>query len=184
MQVTERALLSSGLCLIRSVFRLACELLKDNPRIRLPDRPTMYEDIATKAKSMRQRYVESRRHTIQVDFTSYMDEMAEIIGVKPSIPDFIFKDPALALSMLFGPHLPYTYRLQGPHPWPGARDAQLTAWDRVWLPTKSIIGACGENGRCTCPEESGCNVRRVRNNAMLIAIAAVVLMIMLLAIIF
>ena len=30
------------------------------------------------------------------------------------------------------PCTPYQYRLQGPHPWAGARDAIMTQWDRVF----------------------------------------------------
>lgn len=144
----------------------------------------MYDDIAAKEAAMASRYVESRRHTIQVDYIDYMDELAEIFGAKPSAMDYLTKDPTLALSLFFGPCLPYQYRLQGPHAWEGARDAQLKAWDRAWHPTKSIIGACGENGRCTCPEDSGCNVSRAGNIARLIALGVIAVMILFLVIIF
>lgn len=45
----------------------------------------MYKDIATKQTLMRRRYVDSLRHTLQVDWIPYMDEIAEQIGCKPDI---------------------------------------------------------------------------------------------------
>ncbi|EEC17485.1 flavin-containing monooxygenase, putative [Ixodes scapularis] len=41
------------------------------------------------------------------------------IDAKPSLVETAWSDPRLAVRMLFGPSLPYQYRLRGPHPWPG-----------------------------------------------------------------
>ena len=47
----------------------------------------------------------------------------------------LFKaDPKLALQVVFGPCTPYQYRLMGPGKWQGARDAIMTAMDRVRYP--------------------------------------------------
>ena len=46
-------------------------------------------------------------------------------------------DPKLAWHVYFGPITPYQYRLRGPHPWPGARQAIMTQWDRVFIPLKT-----------------------------------------------
>lgn len=51
----------------------------------LPSKEDMWEDIATKRKAMAMRYKKSMRHTIQVDYVKFMDELAEIIGCKPNI---------------------------------------------------------------------------------------------------
>lgn len=40
-------------------------------------------------------------------------------------------DPILAYQLLFGPGTAYKYRLEGPHPWHGARDAIMTTRERV-----------------------------------------------------
>ena len=43
----------------------------------------METDIHNKEMAMAQRYVKSPRHTIQVDYQFYMDELAELTGNKP-----------------------------------------------------------------------------------------------------
>ena len=45
----------------------------------------MWEDVRAKQAAMAVRYVESTRHTIQVDWIHFMDEIAEQIGCKPDI---------------------------------------------------------------------------------------------------
>ncbi|KFV20680.1 Dimethylaniline monooxygenase [N-oxide-forming] 5, partial [Tauraco erythrolophus] len=73
----------------------------------LPPSSAMLADIAQTKEKMAERYVKSRRHTIQVDY----------------IP--------LALEVAFGPCTPYQYRLRGPGKWVGAREAILTQRQRV-----------------------------------------------------
>ncbi|KAH8021606.1 hypothetical protein HPB51_016002 [Rhipicephalus microplus] len=79
----------------------------------------------------RQRYYQEPRHTLQVDWIDYLDELANEIGVKPNLARLALKDPQLAYRLLVGPSLSYQYRLQGPHTWPGARDAILGYEQRV-----------------------------------------------------
>lgn len=83
------------------------------------------------------RYVTSQRHTIQVDYISYMDEIAELVGVQPNIPRMLLTDPRLGMNVLFGPCTPYQYRLRGPGKWAGAREAILTQWERVTQPLQT-----------------------------------------------
>ena len=45
----------------------------------------MQADIRKKCEVMAKRYVESQRHTIQVDYIPYMDELAEQFGCKPNL---------------------------------------------------------------------------------------------------
>ncbi|KFW02318.1 Dimethylaniline monooxygenase [N-oxide-forming] 5, partial [Fulmarus glacialis] len=77
------------------------------------------------------RYVKSQRHTIQVDYIPYMDELACQVGVKPNLLALFLTDPKLALEVVFGPCTPYQYRLRGPGKWAGAREAILTQRQRV-----------------------------------------------------
>ena len=50
----------------------------------------------------------------------------------------LFKtDPRLALTMYFGPMTSYHMRVMGHGPWPGARQAIMTTWDRVVAPFNS-----------------------------------------------
>ncbi|GFY40616.1 uncharacterized protein TNIN_13861 [Trichonephila inaurata madagascariensis] len=83
---------------------------------------------------MRRRYIDSPRHTLEVDFISYQDELAEQIGVKPNFFKMAVTDPKLFWALFAGPSLPYQYRLQGLHSWPGARDAILTYKERLVTP--------------------------------------------------
>jgi len=60
-----------------------------------------------------------------------MDELADMIGAKPDMLRLFMSDPLLGYKVLTGPNLAYVYRLNGPHPWSGARRAILDVWDRV-----------------------------------------------------
>nr|UZZ64696.1 tAncFMO1-5 [synthetic construct] len=106
---------------------------------KLPSANTMMADIAKKKEEMEKRYVTSQRHTIQVDYIEYMDELASLIGVKPNLLSLFLTDPKLALEVFFGPCTPYQYRLTGPGKWDGARKAILTQWDRIIKPTKTRV---------------------------------------------
>ncbi|NWH79984.1 FMO5 monooxygenase, partial [Piaya cayana] len=98
---------------------------------KLPPQQDMEADIKQKKEAMAKRYVKSQRHTIQVDFIPYMDELASQIGVKPNLLRLLLTDPRLALEVFFGACTPYQYRLQGPGKWAGAREAILTQRQRI-----------------------------------------------------
>ncbi|XP_028301280.1 dimethylaniline monooxygenase [N-oxide-forming] 5-like [Gouania willdenowi] len=104
---------------------------------KLPSTAAMLQDIQYKEKAMAQRYVTSSRHTIQVDFVPYMDEIADMIGVRPKILRMLLTEPRLALHVLLGPCTPYQYRLNGPGKWAGARQAIFTQWERVTKPMQT-----------------------------------------------
>ncbi|XP_054240605.1 flavin-containing monooxygenase 5-like [Indicator indicator] len=104
---------------------------------KLPPRHDMEADIQQKKEGMAKRYVKSQRHTIQVDYIPYMDELACQVGVKPNLLTLFLTDPKLALEVAFGPCTPYQYRLQGPGKWAGAREAILTQKQRVIKPLQT-----------------------------------------------
>ncbi|XP_044156867.1 flavin-containing monooxygenase 5-like [Bufo gargarizans] len=103
----------------------------------LPSASDMKEDIRKKREEMAKRYVCSQRHTIQVDYMEYMDELAELLGVKPNLLSLFLTDPTLAWNVYFGPCTPYQYRLSGPGKWVKARSAILNQWDRVIKPMRT-----------------------------------------------
>ncbi|PIC35760.1 hypothetical protein B9Z55_015014 [Caenorhabditis nigoni] len=103
----------------------------------IPKKNQMSEDVANKKEAMAQQFVKSRRHTIQVDYIPYMDELAELIGCQVPILRTLFTDPILGLRLFFGPNAGYCYRLAGPHTWQGARNAILTIDQRVRKATTS-----------------------------------------------
>ncbi|XP_054718352.1 flavin-containing monooxygenase 5-like [Uloborus diversus] len=100
-------------------------------KIKLPSEDEMMADIKRKDIEMRKRYFSGPRHTIQVDWINYMDELAQLAGVQPDLFSMFFNDPILFYKSFFGPTLPYQYRLQGPNSWPGARQAILSADERI-----------------------------------------------------
>ncbi|NWH50466.1 FMO5 monooxygenase, partial [Fregata magnificens] len=103
----------------------------------LPPYANMLADITQTKEKMAKRYVRSQRHTIQVDYIPYMDELAHQMGVKPNLLALFLTDPKLALEVVFGPCTPYQYRLRGPGKWAGAREAILTQWQRVVRPLQT-----------------------------------------------
>uniref|UniRef100_A0A8C3JJ05 Flavin-containing monooxygenase n=1 Tax=Calidris pygmaea TaxID=425635 RepID=A0A8C3JJ05_9CHAR len=100
---------------------------------KLPPRHDMEADIEQKKEAMAKR----QRHTIQVDYIPYMDELACQVGVKPNLLALFLTDPKLALEVVFGPCTPYQYRLHGPGEWAGAREAILTQRQRIIKPLQT-----------------------------------------------
>lgn len=100
----------------------------------LPSEATMRKDIEKKHKYLAKRYYGGPRNTLQVDWINYMDELAELVGCKPNVASYMFKDVKLWQALLFGPCFPYQYRLEGPHKWSGARRAILEAGKRIKAP--------------------------------------------------
>lgn len=98
---------------------------------KLPSMAAMLKDIKVKQETMAERYVTSARHTIQVDYVTYMDDISSEVGVHPNILKLLLTDPKVGLQVLLGPITPYQYRLNGPGKWAGARQAILTQWERV-----------------------------------------------------
>uniref|UniRef100_A0A914RYI2 Flavin-containing monooxygenase n=1 Tax=Parascaris equorum TaxID=6256 RepID=A0A914RYI2_PAREQ len=96
-------------------------------QIKLPSKTEMLADIA---------YYKSTRHTLQVDYMKYMDELAELIGCKPNVWKYVLTDPMFALQLFFGANAPYAYRLQGMGKWEGAKNALKTLPERVKKPMK------------------------------------------------
>lgn len=112
------------------------------------------------------RYVDSQRHTIQGDYIHTMEELAELVGVRPNLLALAFTDPKLALQILLGPCTPVQYRLQGPGKWAGARKTILTTEDRVRKPLRT---------RVVETDSSGASLGTVRVLMLAVAFFAVIL---------
>ncbi|MFH4985030.1 hypothetical protein AB6A40_011739, partial [Gnathostoma spinigerum] len=74
--------------------RVFCEVMAR--RCSLPTAMEMQEDIDKKKKQMAKEFICRRRHTIQVWYPTYMDELAKLIHVKPNIYKFWITDPKFA----------------------------------------------------------------------------------------
>lgn len=106
-------------------------------QIKLPSREKMENDIRRKHQRMAKEFIVSRRHTIQVYYVEIMDELAGLLGCRPSLFWRFFYDPRLANALYFHGLVPYQYRLQGPHSWDRAREAILSFEDRVFNTTRT-----------------------------------------------
>ncbi|XP_028936180.1 flavin-containing monooxygenase 5-like [Ornithorhynchus anatinus] len=112
---------------------------------KLPSAEDMMVDIARKREAMEKRFAQSPRHCLQEDYIKYMDRLASLAGVKPSLPSLLLSDPKLAREVFFGPCTPYQYRLQGPGRWAGARRAILTQRGRILKPLRTGPVRSGPN---------------------------------------
>uniref|UniRef100_A0A8D2ANC9 Flavin-containing monooxygenase 5 n=1 Tax=Sciurus vulgaris TaxID=55149 RepID=A0A8D2ANC9_SCIVU len=106
---------------------------------KLPSQSEMMADINKTQEEMAKRYVESQRHTIQGDYIDSMEEIADLVGVRPNLLSLAFTDPKLALQLFLGPCTPVQFRLQGPGKWDGARKTILTTDDRIRKPMKTRV---------------------------------------------
>ncbi|NXK65982.1 FMO5 monooxygenase, partial [Sylvietta virens] len=68
----------------------------------LPPPADILAEITQTKQRMAERYVKSQRHTIQVDYIPYMDELACQLGVKPNLLTLFLTDPKLAMEVAFG----------------------------------------------------------------------------------
>ncbi|CAP25130.1 Protein CBG04431 [Caenorhabditis briggsae] len=101
----------------------------------IPSKREMMENVHDKLSKMASRYVTSKRHTIQVDYVDYIEELAKMIGAQLDMKKLWKEDPWLAYKVYFGPRVPYIYRLNGPHKWKEARDAIMSVDERVLMAT-------------------------------------------------
>lgn len=95
-------------------------------RYALPDRAVMDADIDCKERHIARRYIAGSRHARQVDWIDYMDEVADLVGCRPRLLRLLISDPELLWACVFGPCLPYQYRLHGPRSWLMARQNILS----------------------------------------------------------
>ncbi|XP_070410175.1 flavin-containing monooxygenase 5 [Nothobranchius furzeri] len=103
----------------------------------LPSNQSMIKAVEKDTKDIEKNYVVSKSTPLQVDFVSYMDDIAGEIGVRPSLLWLLFTDYLLFKRVLWGPVTAYQYRLTGPGKWEGAREAIITQFDRVYQPLKT-----------------------------------------------
>jgi len=71
----------------------------------------------------------------------YQEELASLIGCRPSLWRLLFSDPRLCWQLFFGPCHPASYRLFGPGCWRGARNAIFDAKKNTEDATRTRIAA-------------------------------------------
>ncbi|XP_054158413.1 flavin-containing monooxygenase 5-like [Oppia nitens] len=93
--------------------RWFCRLMAGE--LQLPTADKMLKDIKRKNRWIRKRFHSPERHSLEVHWIPYMDQLAAILGVKPKLFKYFFTDPVLWWHLFFGPCVPYQYRLNGPN---------------------------------------------------------------------
>ncbi|XP_054708945.1 flavin-containing monooxygenase 5-like [Uloborus diversus] len=101
---------------------------------KLPSKQLMEQDIEKQYRENVKRYGEGSRVSVHVDFAPYLEDLSTKIGANPSMLKLLFTDFQLFVACAIGPYLPYRFRLTGPHRWEGARQAILTAGERMRAP--------------------------------------------------
>ena len=64
-------------------------------QLKLPSEAAMLKDVQAKKDEMSKRYIKSLRHTVQVDYVDYADELADLVGCRPKFWPIFFKDPTV-----------------------------------------------------------------------------------------
>uniref|UniRef100_A0A914CUQ2 Flavin-containing monooxygenase n=1 Tax=Acrobeloides nanus TaxID=290746 RepID=A0A914CUQ2_9BILA len=103
----------------------------------LPSQEEMWKSALRSNLANSKRFLDRQRHTIQVYYVTYMDQLAKLIKVKPNIKKYVLTDNQLARKLIFHGLVPYQYRLDGPHCWHGAREAILHMEERVFNCTRT-----------------------------------------------
>lgn len=98
---------------------------------KLPPPSVMMKDIKRKREEMAKRYFPGPRHTMQIDWIPFLDELAAQFGARPNMIKYFFTDFKLWWELMFGPCYPYQWRLEGPGKWSGARQAILEGQERI-----------------------------------------------------
>ncbi|KAH7721694.1 CBN-FMO-2 protein [Aphelenchoides avenae] len=78
----------------------------------LSSREQMTQEVDA-AKAMLDRHFKLSLQRFWVDYASYLDDLASLIGCRPSIARYAIADPKLALPLLFGPNVSYADRTSG-----------------------------------------------------------------------
>lgn len=102
----------------------------------LPSEDEMMKDLTKHFEDNVKRYCPSKQISIRVDFAQYLDDIAQQMGVKPKLLIYLFTDFPLFLKLVFGPLVSYQYRLEGHGKWEGAREAIMTAEERIQWPLR------------------------------------------------
>ncbi|XP_054837411.1 flavin-containing monooxygenase 1-like isoform X2 [Eublepharis macularius] len=110
-----------------------------NGLCKLPPVNTMLEEVNEKKKHKLNWFGFTFDEVLKTDCLVYMDQLASSIGVKPSVPALLLRDPKLAIKIFFGPCSPYQFRLDGPGKWDGARNAIMSQWERTLKPMRTRV---------------------------------------------
>ncbi|KAI6191502.1 hypothetical protein M3Y97_00235200 [Aphelenchoides bicaudatus] len=119
--------------------RLFCSVLCG--RTTLPTPPEMMKKALKLNNKNNKHFKVSRRHTLQVNYVDYMEDLAKMTKVQPNVAKYFLTDPKLAIHLTFYGLVPYQYRLEGPHKWSEARKNIIEFDKRVFECTRTRLTA-------------------------------------------
>lgn len=103
-------------------------------RIELPSVDEMTKEVELINSKVRSRAIRSHsRDQVIGCWIGYQEKIAKMFGAKPDLSALFFKDFTLWKQLMFGPSVPYQYRLSGPGNWDKARETILSVNERVCL---------------------------------------------------
>ncbi|KAI6194525.1 Dimethylaniline monooxygenase [N-oxide-forming] [Aphelenchoides besseyi] len=91
-----------------------------NGKVKLPSVFDMRENAEWRRCCVNVNYLITRRHTHIEDYVGFSNELADLIGARPTWQNLII-DPKLMWSFLTKPAISAQFRLCGPNAWPEAR---------------------------------------------------------------
>ena len=80
----------------------------------LPEKDELRRLIAQDREAEERTFYARKSQGTLCSYTPYMDALAELVGCRPRVRDFLF-NPRLAYHLLCGANIPTAYRLCGPH---------------------------------------------------------------------
>ena len=80
----------------------------------LPEKNELRRLIAQDRDAEERAFYARRTLGTLCSYTTYMDEVAELVGCRPRVRDFLF-NPRMAYHLVCGANIPTAYRLRGPH---------------------------------------------------------------------
>ena len=100
----------------------------------LPPNDTRIQAVENWRDFIKMHSVAPLKDSIRIGYIQYVDELAQFIGCRPSLCKMFFLDPKLWWRVVFEPATPPQWRLEGPHPWSGAKQAIERVQEKTWYP--------------------------------------------------
>jgi dimethylaniline monooxygenase (N-oxide forming) len=123
----------------------------------LPEQGELRRLIAQDREAEERAFYARKYQGTVVSYTTYMDEVAELVGCRPRVRDFLF-NPRMVYHLLCGANIPTVYRLRGPHADPAMAKRVMMSLDVAHSPrelaTLSYLHLLNRLGVLAEPEEA------------------------------
>ncbi len=103
----------------------------------LPERSELQQLIAEDREAEEKAFYARKYQGTIVSYTPYMDSMAELIGCRPLVRDYVL-NPRMVYHLLCGANIPTAYRLRGPHAMPEMAERVLLSLPIAHTPQELV----------------------------------------------